>query len=65
LLTREEHQARLLCEKIYGARGDMENRTKECQLDLYADRTSAQTRRANQNNGHTGRRVLQKGWGNP
>jgi hypothetical protein len=26
----------------------MENRIKECQLDLYADRTSAQTMRANQ-----------------
>jgi hypothetical protein len=26
----------------------MENRTKECQLDLYADRTSAHTMRANQ-----------------
>jgi len=33
---------------IYCARGDMENRIKECQLDLYADRTSAQTMRANQ-----------------
>jgi hypothetical protein len=27
---------------------EMENRIKECQLDLYADRTSAQTMRANQ-----------------
>ena len=26
----------------------MENRIKECQLDLFADRTSAQTMRANQ-----------------
>jgi Transposase DDE domain group 1 len=26
----------------------MENRIKECQLDLYADRTSAATMRANQ-----------------
>jgi hypothetical protein len=26
----------------------MENRLKECQLDLYADRTSARTMRANQ-----------------
>ena len=26
----------------------MENRIKECQLDLYADRTSAATLRANQ-----------------
>jgi hypothetical protein len=28
--------------------GDMENRIKECQLDLFADRTSANTMRANQ-----------------
>ena len=27
-------------EKLYCARGDMDNRIKECQLDLYADRTS-------------------------
>ena len=32
--------ARALYEKLYCARGDMENRIKECQLDLYADRTS-------------------------
>jgi hypothetical protein len=43
-LSCEEHQARHLYEKIYCARGDMENRIKECQLDLYADRTSAQAR---------------------
>ena len=30
------------------ARGEMENRIKECQLDLFADRTSAATMRANQ-----------------
>ena len=47
-LTREEHEARHLYEKIYCARGEMENRIKECQLDLYADRTSAYTMRANQ-----------------
>jgi hypothetical protein len=47
-LTRQEHQARHLYEKVYCARGDMENRIKECQLDLYADRTSAHTMRANQ-----------------
>jgi hypothetical protein len=40
--------ARHLYEDIYCARGDMENRIKECQLDLYADRTSAGTMRANQ-----------------
>jgi hypothetical protein len=44
------HQAgaRELYEDIYCARGEMENRIKECQLDLYADRTSAKTMRANQ-----------------
>jgi hypothetical protein len=47
-LTREEHEARHLYEKVYCARGDMENRIKECQLELYADRTSAHTMRANQ-----------------
>ena len=47
-LAREEHQARHLYEKLYCARGEMENRIKECPLDLYADRTSAHTMRANQ-----------------
>jgi hypothetical protein len=37
-----------LYEEIYCARGDMENRIKECQLDLFVDRTSAATMRANQ-----------------
>jgi hypothetical protein len=37
-----------LYEKVYCARGEMENRIKECQLDLFADRTSAATMRANQ-----------------
>ncbi len=40
--------ARALYEDLYCARGEMENRIKECQLDLYADRTSAHTMRANQ-----------------
>ena len=40
--------ARRLYEVIYCARGEMENRIKECQLDLFADRTSAATMRANQ-----------------
>jgi hypothetical protein len=40
--------AQHLYEKIYCARGEMENRIKECQLDLFADRTSAATMRANQ-----------------
>ena len=43
-----EIDGRLLYEKIYCARGEMENRIKECQLDLFADRTSAATMRANQ-----------------
>jgi hypothetical protein len=47
-LKRAETKARFLYEVLYCARGDMENRIKECQLDLYADRTSAATMRANQ-----------------
>jgi hypothetical protein len=47
-LTREEHEARHLYEKLYCARGEMENRIKECQLDLYADRISCNSMRANQ-----------------
>ncbi len=41
-------KARELYERLYCARGDMENRIKECQLDLFADRTSAATMKANQ-----------------
>jgi hypothetical protein len=40
--------ARTLYEDVYCARGDVENRIKEQQLDLFADRTSAATMRANQ-----------------
>jgi hypothetical protein len=40
--------AQHLYEAIYCARGEMENRIKECQLDLFADRTAAATMRANQ-----------------
>jgi Transposase DDE domain group 1 len=47
-LKRAECRPKYLYEKLYCARGDMENRIKECQLDLYADRTSAATMRANQ-----------------
>lgn len=43
-----ETTARHLYEEVYGARGDMENRIKECQGDLFCDRTSAATLRANQ-----------------
>jgi hypothetical protein len=31
-----QHQPRALYEKLYCARGEMENRIKECQLDLFA-----------------------------
>ena len=47
-LKAAEAAARHLYETIYCARGEMENRIKECQLDLFADRTSAGTMRANQ-----------------
>src|SRR3712207_6626230 len=40
-------EASFLSERVDCARGDMENRIKECQGDLFADRTSAATRRAN------------------
>ena len=43
-----ETPARELYEDVYCARGDMENRIKESQADLFADRTSAATMRANQ-----------------
>ena len=44
----EAFEAKELYETIYCARGEMENRIKECQLDLFADRTSAASLRANQ-----------------
>jgi hypothetical protein len=47
-LGKAETDGRLLYETVYCARGDMENRIKECQGDLFADRTSAATMRANQ-----------------
>ena len=47
-LAPAEAAARHLYEKIYCARGEMENRIKECQADLFADRTSTATMRANQ-----------------
>jgi hypothetical protein len=47
-LSRKAIAAQYLYEKIYCARGEMENRIKECQLDLFADRTSAHPMRANQ-----------------
>jgi hypothetical protein len=47
-LASKTAQAKELYETIYCARGEMENRIKECQLDLFADRTSAANLRANQ-----------------
>ena len=47
-LRKAETNGRFLYEKVYCARGEMENRLKECQGDLFADRTSTATMRANQ-----------------
>ena len=47
-LKPDQWAAQALYEDLYCARGEMENRIKECQGDLFADRTSAATMRANQ-----------------
>ncbi len=47
-LSADEVTANPLYEERYCARGEMENRIKECQLDLFADRTSSNSMRANQ-----------------
>ena len=47
-LSIEQWAARELYEDFYCARGECENRIKEAQLDLFADRLSAATFRANQ-----------------
>jgi hypothetical protein len=47
-LAATDGDGRQLYEKVYCARGEMENRIKECQMDLFADRTSTGTMRANQ-----------------
>jgi hypothetical protein len=47
-LSKEQYDARTLYEDVYCARGEMENRIKEQQLDLFSDRTSAASMRANQ-----------------
>ena len=47
-LKRKAVDAKTLYERVYCARGNMENRIKEQQLDLFADRTSTATMRANQ-----------------
>jgi hypothetical protein len=46
-LTMERWAAQALYEKLYCARGEMENRIKE-QFSLFADRVSSETMRANQ-----------------
>ena len=47
-LSADEVAAKPLYEERYCSRGEMENRIKECQLDLFADRTSSHSMRANQ-----------------
>jgi len=47
-LTEQDGDGQKLYETVYCARGEMENRIKECQIDLFADRTSTATMRANQ-----------------
>jgi DDE family transposase len=47
-LSIKELAARELYEQLYCAGGEMENRIKEAQLDLFADRLSTATFRANQ-----------------
>lgn len=47
-LSARQSPARALYEQIYCARGEMENRIKEQQLDLFADRTSSHRMKANQ-----------------
>jgi len=46
--TAEQWAARELYEDVYCARGEMENRIKEQQLDLFADRVSCHWERGNQ-----------------
>lgn len=47
-IAAEEIEASVLYETHYCARGEMENRIKEQQLDLFADRTSTHALRSNQ-----------------
>jgi len=47
-LSAEEYDAKELYEKVYCARGDMENRIKEQQLMLFSTRTSTQKMHSNQ-----------------
>jgi len=47
-LPAEQMEAQAVYEDVYCARGDMENRIKEQQLCLFADRTSCKSMRANE-----------------
>jgi hypothetical protein len=47
-LSAKNFEARYLYEEVYCARGEMENRIKEQQLDLFADRASCHTFRGNE-----------------
>jgi len=47
-LAAEQFQSRALYEELYCGRGEMENRIKEQQLALFADRTSSELMRSNQ-----------------
>jgi hypothetical protein len=47
-ISEDDIAAKELYENIYCARGEMENRIKEQQLELFADKTSCETMRANQ-----------------
>lgn len=46
-LSAKEFEKRYLYEELYCARGEMENRIKEVQLDLFGDRASCHTFRGN------------------
>jgi len=48
IITNIEGDPQALYDKLYCARGDMENRIKESQLDLFSDRTSCNALYANQ-----------------
>lgn len=47
-LSEKEYAGKALYETVYCARGEMENRIKECQTDMFSDRLSANLFRVNQ-----------------
>ena len=47
-LSAKEYEKRFVYEELYCARGEMENRIKEQQLDLFGDRASCQSFRGNE-----------------